>query len=225
MRRAVILVIAALGVVSCASRSKVDPLVFEKAPLFGMIYDADNQPCAGVLVTVDGKPGATTDIRGRFMLPGLSRGDHRIEASGEGYEDLAVDFAFLTQTDALYLRMISLAQLIGMAEDAIDQRRWDEARGFLDRAERVDGSDPVLLYLRALLAYRQERYEEAVAFLDALIDMGVREAHVYLLLADLHEKHLENPELAKANLASYLDLRADSEVQERLKKLETSPEP
>src|SRR5690348_15121099 len=65
----------AMLLAACATQKVEDPL-FDKAPLFGMIYDADNQPCDGVQLTVDGVPGPLTDIRGRFMIPDLTRGPH-----------------------------------------------------------------------------------------------------------------------------------------------------
>jgi hypothetical protein len=219
MRRLAILLLVALACASCVSRAKRDPMDFDKAPLFGMIYDADNQPCSGVSVIVDGKLQSTTDIRGRFVLPEVARGEHKLEARKEGFEDVSLTFQFLHQTDVLYLRMTSLAQILSMAEGAMGERRWVDVEALLLRAEKLDRSDPVLLYLRALLSYRTERYAEAVGYLDALTDSGVREAHVYLLRADINERHLENPAAAVSDLESYLELRSDPEAEERLEAL------
>jgi hypothetical protein len=96
------------------------------------------------------------------------------------------------------------------------ERRWADAESLLVRAEKLDGADPVFLYLRALLAYRTERYSEALQFLDAITGSGVRQAHVYLLRADLNERYLENPAAAVVDLESYLELRADPEAEDRL---------
>ena len=162
------------------------------------------------------------------MLPDLARGDHHLEASKQGYEKLEADFSFLNRADVLYLRMTSFAQLLTMAEDALNGRRWAEAEGLLERAGRLDSSDAVLRYLRALLCYRAERFEESAEHLQALLADDVREPYVYLLLADLYERNLGDPEQAAANLASYLELRADPEAEKRLQELqneETGNEP
>jgi hypothetical protein len=101
----------------CASEDKNNGREFEKAPLFGMMYDEENQPCAGVRLTVDGArsendTGLVTDIRGRFMLPALTRGEHVLGARRPGYEDLSVTIVFLNRTDVLFLRMTSFGQLL-----------------------------------------------------------------------------------------------------------------
>ncbi len=226
MGKSAIVLLALVAVASCATQPGApDPLAFDEAPLFGMVYDTDNQPCAGVAFKVDGGASLTTDVRGRFVLPSLSKGEHRLEASKDGYEDLAVTFQFLNRTDVLYLRMTSFSRLRAMAEESMDQRRWEEAGGLLERAKALNATDPVFLYLQALLAYRTERYPDAVGFLEDLIDAGVREAHVYLLLADLYEKHLQDPGKAADNLAAYLELRADPEAGKRLEALRQSPGP
>lgn len=225
MGRSAIALLVALCAASCATQAEKEPLAFDRASLFGMIYDTDNQPCAGVALEVDGKAASSTDIRGRFVLPDLAMGEHRLDARKEGYEGLSVAFHFLNRTDVLYLRMFSLAGLLQMAEDELDQRRWSDAAALLGRARDLDDADPVLGYLLALLAYRTDRFQDAVGHLDGLVSGGCREPHVYLLLADLYEHHLDDPERAAANLASYLDLRADPEVRKRLEGLRRGAKP
>ena len=224
MRKAFTLMLAALSLASCVSQSGKNPQNFKNAPLLGMVYDADNQPCVGVRIVLDEKLEVTSDIRGRFVLPDLARGDHRLTATADGYEDLAVDFSFVTRTDALYLRMVTATQLVAMAEEALEVRQWAEARGFLDRAVELSGQDPVATYLRGLLAFREGEHERCVAILEALLNSGVREPHVYLLLADVYEKHLDMPQKAIINLEAYLELRPDPEAKARVDALKSSAE-
>ena len=102
------------------------------------------------------------------------------------------------------------------------ERRSEDAEGLL-RAEKLGGSDPVFLCLWALLAFRTHRYSEAVEFLDSIVDSGVREARVYLLRADIHERHFENLAAAAAELEAYLDLRSEPEAEGRLEGLQKTP--
>jgi len=211
--------LAALLGFSCASAKGSDGTAFDTAALFGMVYDGENQPCAGVRLTVDGREGPVSDLRGRFVVPDLARGEHRLVARKDGYEDLAVEFPFLDRTDVLHLSITSFDQLLGMAQDALRDGRLGEAEAALARAERLDPADPVLRYLFALHAWKAGRYAEAVSHLDRIAGDGGRQPAVLLLLADLYERHLGDPAKAIENLEAYLRLRDDPEVRQRLEAL------
>jgi tetratricopeptide (TPR) repeat protein len=209
----------ALLLASCASQDKVDIINFDRSPLFGMVYDDDNQPCSGAKLTIDGQQGPVTDIRGRFILPDLSRGDHTLIVQKEGFEELSLKFQFLSKTDVLYVKTISFGQLLSKAERSLEERKWDNADEFLARAEKLNPADPVLLYLRAVEMYKTGKYDQAVQYLNTIIEKGVKDANVYLFLADIYEKNLNNPEKAIENLQIYLEKRTDPDVQKRLDNL------
>jgi tetratricopeptide (TPR) repeat protein len=211
-----------LLLISCASQDKVDIISFVSAPLFGMIYDDDNQPCANAKLIIDGQQGPVTDIRGRFLLPDLSRGGHTLVVQKEGFEELTVNFEFLNKTDVLYLKTISFPQLLKMAERALEDRKWAEADAYLVRAEKLNPGDTVFLYLRAVQAYKTEKFPEAVGYLNAIIEKGARDAYVYLFLADLYEINLKDRQKAIENLELYLSKRADAEAQKRLDTLKAA---
>ena len=215
------LVLSALLLAGCASEGANDGRAFQKAPLFGMMYDEENQPCAGAKLAVDGATsekdtGLVTDIRGRFMLPALSRGEHSLVASKEGYEPLTVKILFLNSTDVLFLRMVSFGQLLGKAEKALEDRKWADAESFLARAEKLDAGDSVLNFLRAVKAYRTQKFSEAVDLLNGLLAKGVNEPSIYLFLADIYEKKLEDQQKAISSLEAYLARKSDAEVERRL---------
>jgi hypothetical protein len=210
---------AALLAASCASQKGTDPMSFDKAPLFGMIYDADNQPCPGVQLEVDGSSGPMSDIRGRFVLPDLSRGQHTITARKSGFEQLAVDVLFLNKTDVLHVQMTSFGQLLEMAQAAFADKRWSEGEGFLRRAEKLDPTDAVLRYLLAVDAYRTGAFSTAVDYLNLITASEGQQPAVLLMLADIYEKDLPDPQKAIANLEAYLKLRDDADLQKRLEAL------
>jgi tetratricopeptide (TPR) repeat protein len=217
------LIVAVALVASCATSNQA----YEKAPLFGMIYDEDNQPCVGVLLSLDGgagkeESGPMTDIRGRFVLPEVGRGQHVLVARKDGYEELSLKVTIMNRTDVLFLRMISFSQLLAGAEKAIEERKWDQAEAFLGRAGKLDSGDSVLLYLQAVKAYRTGSYAEAVGHLMNIVEKGTREPSVYLFLADIYEKKLDDKEKAVENLRAYLNVRADSETEKRLSDLMTA---
>jgi tetratricopeptide (TPR) repeat protein len=184
-----------------------------------MIYDADNQPCPGVQMEIDGRDGPLTDIRGRFVIPDLARGDHRIVARKAGFEELVAGISFVSKADVLHLQMTSFSQLLGMAHAALSEMLWAEAESFLQRAEKLDPADAVLRYLLAVHAYKTGNYASAVTYLKAINEAGQPEAAVHLFLADIYEKNLDDPQGAIDNLEAYLRLRDDPEMRRRLENL------
>lgn len=216
-----VVLLAVTLLASCATQKVEDPL-FDKAPLFGMIYDADNQPSDGVQLTVDGLTGPLTDIRGRFVVPDLTRGTHTITARKAGYEDVTVTVSFQYRTDVLHLQMTAFPQLLEMAQAAIAGQRWSDAQSYLDRAQKLDGQDGVLRYLLAVLSYRTGDFARAADTLNGIVAGGSREPAVYLFLADLYQNDLGDPAKAIDNLEAYLKLRADADVEKRLTDLKAA---
>ena len=53
---------------SCLTRDRAASMEFGEAPLFGMVYDFDNQPCSDALIFIDDEEGPQTDINGRFVI-------------------------------------------------------------------------------------------------------------------------------------------------------------
>jgi tetratricopeptide (TPR) repeat protein len=206
----------ALLCVSCATQEARDGFSFDTATLFGMVYDENNQPCSGARLTVDGAPGPVTDIRGRFVISELGRGEHAVAVRKDGYEELAVKFSFLNRGDVLYLRMISFDQLLSRVEKAFDERRWDEAEALLARAEKLDSGDTVMLYMKAIRAFKMDNFKEAAGYLESILGRGDRETYVYLFLADLYERNLGDPGKAITYLQTYLEKRADADAEKRL---------
>ncbi len=201
---------------SCASQQGGLAADFDAAPLFGMVYDGQNQPCAGVGIEVDGVEGPRSDLRGRFVIPGLARGEHRIAARKDGYEELIVTVPFLARTDVLHLRLTSFGQLLEAAQAALRDGRLADADALLARAQGLDADDALLRYLLALHAWKVGDFPSAVSRLEAMLAADGPQPAVLLFLADIHERDLDNPAKAIANLEAYLALRADPDAERRL---------
>lgn len=214
------LAVTALLFASCASVSKRAPLTFKSATLFGMVYDHDNRECANVRLVLDGKDHSTTDINGRFVLPDLAPGVHKLLATKAGYEPLEVVFDFSSPTQVLYLKMYSFDELLKQAELALGQEQWQLAQRYLKRAAGVTSHDAVLSYLYAILALKEKDYRGAARRLEALVASGTEDPSVYLFLADLYQYRLAKPALAVRALESYLKLANDPGVETRLQALQ-----
>jgi hypothetical protein len=212
----------ALFLLSCATASNQDPLHFESAPLFGMIYDLDNKPCPGISLTMDGTQKATSDIDGRFVLLALKPGPHAVTASGADYETVQLSFNFVNQTQVLYVKLVSFDQLLAQAQDALGQKKWRDAESLLKRAAAIHDTNTVLVYLRAILDYQQGDAASAASRLEALTSGGTSIPYVYLFLADLYQYSLDKPLSAQKVLTDYLKQNDDSDVRKRLDALTAS---
>jgi len=217
LRGLLALLLLALG--SCVSQREARVTSFRTAPLFGMVYDHDQRAVPGALVLVDGEEGPRSDINGRFVLRSLARGEHVIEVRKDGYEGMRAPIEFLSRTQALYLKVISLEQLLRKAEDELEARRFDEARELLERASAVNPVDPVLLYLSSLNYRERGEPGAAVEPLQQVLQLGYRQPVVYLTLADIYQFELEDPAAAALYLERYLRVRRDPEIEGRLQSL------
>lgn len=210
-------VCVALG--ACLSRAAADVQGFDKAPLFGMVYDDRNEPCQGALIRVDGSAGPNTDLSGRFVLPELARGAHTIAVEKASFERLEAAVDFFDKSQVLYLKVISLDQLLDKLADALAQRRLADAGDLVARAEGVNRAHTDVRYLKAVYLLRSGESRQAADLLERLLADGERAPALYLTLADVYQYSLVDPDKARTALAAYLRLQEDAQARSRLEAL------
>ena len=128
--------------------------------MYGMIYDYDNITVKDVEIFVDGKNVGSSDIQGRFVLKSEKSCAHDIELRKSGYETIRQGFRF-DSMDVLYFRMINAAQLLFLAEEALDEGLHDAALRCLARALALDPQRPDVLFLNAVVCYGARDYSRA----------------------------------------------------------------
>ncbi len=181
-----------------------------------MAYDERNEPCAGARLEIDRSPGPTTDLSGRFEVRELSRGPHKIALAKPGYERLEVEFDFYDMNQVLYLKVVSLEDLLNRIEAALADRRLADAESLVIRAEAVSPGQADVRYLRAILALKSGDPPRAAQLLEQMAADGERSPAIYLTLADIYELTLGDRAKAMASLAVYLKLQEDSAARARL---------
>ena len=208
---------------------------FEKAHLQGIIYDIDNQPVSQVSIYLvqitpfeddkeenaeNKKEGPierrqVSDIRGRFLFADLPKGEYKIEYSKEKYEKVQTKIVFERKTQILYAKIISFNQLIQLSQNALENRKKDIALEYINRAEVLDASSPLLQYLKAVYLYNILDYEGAIDILENLKKEGFSQPHINLFLSDLYELKQDDMN-AIINLKEYLKSRFDPDAEQRL---------
>lgn len=229
--KAKILMLPILLLILFSCKTNKDESFFESSDLPGMIYDADNRPCDKVSIEAYGidEEGneeyiltVSSDINGRFTLRGLSRSSYKIKAYREGYESISTELYYSSRLDVLYLKIYSQKQILTMATDLLEQRRFGNVEELLIRSYGVNSLDPYHLYLNGVFLYEKEKYKEALKSLVDIVDQGYRFPYVHLLMADIYQYKLHDDTRALEQLNRYMNLYDDSEVVLRMKELETN---
>jgi tetratricopeptide (TPR) repeat protein len=226
---AALLIVPQIFLCTCASdgkrkNKKYTLSEFSTAPLYGMIYDFDNKPCSNAGVVIDGKEGPRSDINGRFITQPLSKGEHAITISKEGFESVSLVFDFSRKSQVLYIRMISFGQLLKELESAIEKGEWEESRRLIERAEQIKSDDPVEQYLKAMYFNGKGSAEHAIDILRGILDQGYHEPSIFLTLADIYQYQLKNPDKAISCMEEYLKLKRSREAEKRLELLKSELE-
>lgn len=191
------------------------------APLYGMVYDGGNQPVLGARVSVAGSPGeVTTDINGRFVLGSLEAGSYQIVVTAQGHETLSLAVDFVDPKQVLYVKLLSLEDLLDAVALDLEARRTAAARRSLERARAIDPGNVVGLYLEALTAYLAADAGGATARLNEIRSLGFPYPAVEILAADVAEYLSEDPAAAAAALRRALAIRWDPTLEARAAELE-----
>lgn len=226
MKRLLMLIFAlALLFISC--KTNEDENYFESSSLPGMIYDGDNRPCKKVVVRAFSLGDAEnmiftveSDINGRFTLPDLNRGTYRIELEKVGYEPMATEINYSSRLEVLYLKLYSQNQILKMAEDSLEVRRFGNVDDFLNRSEKIDNQNPYHLYLEAVYFYEMEDFHSSIESLEKIITQGYDFPYVYLLKGDIYQYQLNEPDNALEALIVFNSKIDDEEVKKRIKELQ-----
>ena len=200
---------------SCATRKPQNLSDFESAPMYGMVYDYENQACADTLIIINEERETRSDINGRFIITDLLRGNHQITAKKEGYETISFSLYFTNRSQVLYIRMISFYQLLKNIENEIEAQNWYEVELLMARAEKIKTDDPIQQYLKAVYMNQTGQPENAIEILLNIIDQNYEEPIIYLTLSDIYYYKMNNIPEALKYMEDYLRLESDRVVQKR----------
>jgi len=156
---------------SCATAGGIAP--FKSAPLFGMVYQDDGTPAAGVEVFIDGHGGVYTDAGGRFVKEALAAGPHCVETRAEGFEPTTQRVEFRNRTEVIHVTLTALAALEERACREITTGGYARARSLVGRCLLVEPERPGALFLLAVIEIASGNRDEAVRLLTRVEDQGL----------------------------------------------------
>jgi hypothetical protein len=146
---------------SCKSVDNDGFSQFDEAPLFGMIYDSESSPVVGALVVFDDIKSSQTDINGRILFGAVSRGEHSVVITKEGFEEAQMVLNFSNRDQVLYSILISLQNILDNLESHLQVGKMKEAESFLMRASKIDSDDIRFRYLNVVYKTEVKKYPEA----------------------------------------------------------------
>ena len=123
------------------------PVFAQKGKIVGVIVDQENgETLIGANVLIEGSTtGSTTDLDGKFEIPGVDIGTYTIVASYIGYNTLTIENVEVTDGGVTTLDITMAPEAIGLEEVVIEARaiRNSEAVLLRDRQKAVAVSDAI----------------------------------------------------------------------------------
>ncbi len=152
---------------------------FRKADLSGAVYGAtaDGAPrggLSGARVALDGGESVIADSRGRFLIPNVRIGRHRLQVSRDGYIPVDREIEFLNRSQVVYVRLVRLDEAVAeivadlaSAENGLSSDGASIRRRALS-VVRADPRNPVARFALAALALETGRPHEAAYHLSRM---------------------------------------------------------
>ncbi len=152
----------------CATKRIIDES--GNIEMYVMVYDYENKGLQGTHIFIDDKETGTTDIYGRYVLALKEGKTYHIRIEKNEYEAAEQSFVFEPMY-VLYFQIGNAAQLLRLAENAMDKGGYEEALGFLDRSIKLDEVRIDAVYLKAVAYYKTGLYEDALDVLETLLPL------------------------------------------------------
>jgi len=176
----------------CLSCKTLRPV--NKIDINGMIYDFTNRPVAYCQIMLGELFTGSTDINGRFTLPKIPVGIYTITVTKEGYETYSDEIEIRDQGQIVYIRIPSQSQLLNLVDEALTVMNLDIAQEYIQRAYEIDSNNIETLFYYATIKFRQQKYNEALAFLLTARNLGSRDLYIDRFLTILRELVVEEDE-------------------------------
>ncbi len=118
----------AAGLMLAAGCASVHRPGGKRGTLQGIVYDCDNEPVCGYLVSVDEAHKAYTDINGRFAVPDIAFGTHGLSGKGNNHGSCAVPVEFADKTQIVSLRIPSNRFLYSLIDRQLTEGDYEGAK-------------------------------------------------------------------------------------------------
>lgn len=162
MKISCIALVLTLSVYGCTSTGVKEPLQFTQAPLLGMIYDTKSSPVTGAEIIMDGAQSSLSDINGKVVLYGVTRGEHSFVIRKKGFEEVRITLNFSRPTQVLYTTLTSMETILEDLKKALSLNELKKADLLRARAGAIDADNARLRYLDVVYLVKMKKYSDAL---------------------------------------------------------------
>ncbi len=209
---------------SCRSVDNADLRQFTEAPLFGMVYDSESSPVAGALVVFDEEKSAETDINGRVLFSKVSRGNHSVIITKEGFEEVMLELDFSNRDQVLYSTLISLSNILNNLESSLHTGKITEAKSFMVRASKINPDDIRFRYLNVVYLMEVKKYSGAFDRIVLLRKEYPYDPYIIMTQAKILFYGLKEKKEALGLLQDFLQSNKNDELKTLMNKMDSEIE-
>ena len=175
LRFLIALFLVTLSVVSC----KTAEFGFKVFDINGMVYDFSNRPVAYCEISMGIKGlNSTSDINGRFSIPGVPMGNYTLTAYKDGYERYSEEFLIKLKGQIIYVRLPSQNQLLDLVDGALTANNIPLAEEMAERAWKVDPNNVETLFYLATVKFKRNDYSGALILLESALGIGAKDPYI-----------------------------------------------
>jgi len=197
-----------------------DPRQFDTATLQGVVFDGSSRGVQGFQITLDNNNKVVSDINGKFTFSQVSRGQHKLVAEKVQQERAALDFQFNNRSQIIYITSMSTRDYLSAAELSLRQNDYEKAQESIAKALVLTPDDAVGRYLSALVFMNTRHYDQAFPLLLKLLEEGVHEQAIYLLMIDIATIDPQFSAEVKTRIADDPYISQIPQISRALKRLE-----
>jgi hypothetical protein len=132
--------------------------------IHGLVVDGKNKPAAGYQIAV-GTTKALANETGLFTLENVRSGTYHLKGRGTGYLSLEKDVKITNKKDLLYIKVVSVEEIIEETEAFFKSGDWAQAektaaKAVFDKTQTDSGLNSMLRFYYAVALYKQQRINE-----------------------------------------------------------------
>lgn len=170
MNKKILFIIILTGLLFLCCKSV--PQSHEKIALNGMIYDTENKPVVNYHIYIDGVVECTSDIGGRFLIEGISKGEHLFSGWREGYLSIKDTITIYDKSQILYIRVPTLESRFYEAFELIKKSNYGKAEECISEVLESENDNEDALYFMSVIKHLQNQNEECNEYLEKIKTKG-----------------------------------------------------
>ena len=185
------LILFFLIIVSCSTNRKLyRDSEINKSLVAGKVISEEGLPLEGVNVKLDSF-SCMTDINGRFFFNNLFFGKYTLSYEKQGCtkDNITIEYSFKKRKiPFIKVKLFSFNFLLSDSFELLKQNKYVEIDKNIIKLDEIDPDDESLLYLKAIILYKREKYKESLELFEKLSSYDRKNVYYILPMVDIYDK-------------------------------------